>query len=290
MEKYRDGDNYSQYLEEFDKPDALENRTRRRSLFARTAPVILGLASLWGGEHLAVAQTDKLDRGPEKVEVSREFSNSHFGLDEITRVGNGVLLGTFSKERGEMAKKHLVAKYGESAVEFGFQFEREEIEIANASEGKIALQNSTDEMSIERIAALDAKTSLLESRHVIEELALESLLKKPAIENSIGTQHFAVRVENKGGSPFILGGKNSTRTDQTVQVSYVKSLTLTGESEVAIKQTMERLLSEYLKQQGLDIRNSRVHYNFEYLVRDPASYSDRPVYLLVEGFIHENPR
>src|ERR1039458_3739400 len=290
MEKFESTGEYSRGIDDRDNWGARENRLRRRLFFKRMAPVILGVASLWGGEHQAIAQSDLPEQRPQETEMFREFGKSRFGLDEITKVGNGVLLGTYAKDRGQMLKKQLVVKYGEAAVEFGFQFEREEIDIAEALEEKIALQSRTDEASKERIAKLDSESNALEVRHAVEELALDSLLEKTAVNNLIGTQHFSLHVDHANGSLFGAAEKTTTKTDRTVQVSYEKYQALAGESETVSSRKMEEMLNEYLSKQGMDLGAVRTHYSFKYLVKDPASPQDRPVYLLVEGVADEGVR
>ena len=290
MEKFKSAETYSRGINDSNDREALGNRSKMRSFFERMTPVVLGVASLWAGEHQVIGQSNFPEQRPQETESFQEFGKSRFGLNEITKVANGVLLGTYPKDRGQMLRKQLVAKYGEAAVEFGFQFEREEIQIAGTLEEKIALQYRTDEASKERIAKLDSESNALEVRHAIEELALESMLEKTAVNNSIGTQHFNVRVDHANGSLFGATAKTATKTDRTLQVSYEKYQALAGESETVSSRKMEQMLNEYLSGQGMDLGAVRTHYSFKYLVKDPASPPDRPVYLLVEGVTDEPGR
>jgi hypothetical protein len=208
-------------------------------------------------------------------------------LNEITMAGNGMLLGTYSKEKSEALRKGLVAKYGEPAVEFGLQFEEEEIQITQDIGEKTALQYNNDQASKARIAKLDVEGNDLEVRHGIKEMALESAIEKAASDDSIGTYHFAMRAEHRNSASQIHGSKTEAVSEWTVQVSYEKYQAPTGEDEPVSTQKMEKMLSDYLSKQNMDLKGIQTHYNFKYVVKDPGSSLDRPVYILMEGIAGE---
>jgi hypothetical protein len=267
-----------------------EIRTNRRWAFERLAPIVLGVASLFGGEHQATAQVPYSGWGPNQVEPSSELINSRFGLNEITSTGNGILLGTFSKEKSEALRKGLVAKYGEPAVEFGLQFEKEEIQITQDIGEKIALRYNNDQVSKERIAKLDVEGNDLEVRHGIKEIALESAIKKAASDDSIGTYHFAMRAEHRNGVFPSHGPKTDAMSEWTVQVSYGKYQAPTGEDEPVSTQKIEQMLNNYLSKQHMNLNGVRTHYKFKYVVKDPGSSPDHLVYILVDGVAEESAK
>jgi hypothetical protein len=270
------------------EPDeSRETRTNRRWNFKRLAPIVLGVASLFGGEHQTMAQSTHYEAQPNHVGLSPGLINSRFGLSEITKTANGMLLGTYSKEESKALRKGLVAKYGEPAVEFGLQLEEEEIQITQDVGAKIALQYNNDQVSKERIAKLDVEGNDLEIRHGIKEMALDSAIEKAVLDELIGTYHFAMRAEHRNGTFQIHGPKTEAVSEWTVQVSYEKYQAPTGEGEVVSTQKMEKMLNDYLSKQQMDPKRIPTHYNFKYVVKDPDSSPDHPVYILVEGIAEE---
>jgi hypothetical protein len=270
--------------------DRLENRGKRRAIYKRITPLALGVASLFGGEHQAMSQTHPSERESQRIELSREFTDSTFGFYEIVEAGFRIQSKYYPKEKGEALRKQLVAKYGEAAVEFGFQFDAEDNQLARADAEKEALRIKTDAASQERMVALDAEQIPLGKTHWAKSLALESVLEALPENRSMGTHHYSMGADHLNGAPLSGEQGRYTKTEWTEQVSYEKYQAPVGESESASAKQMERVLEDYLLKQGMDRKKIETQDAIRYFVRDPASPPERPVYLLVEGFVEKPGR